>query len=535
MELFADLFRSLDQTTKTNEKVAALAEYFRRAEEKDKVWTIALLSHRRPRRTIPTKLLRTWAAAKAEIPFWLFEESCHVIGDLAETIALVLPPPKNRRSAPLHQWIQEIIALKNAEEEEKKAFVESAWSGLDTTERLIFNKIITGGFRIGVSQKLMTRALAQACAIDENLLAHRLMGDWDPGSATFESLILDPDPLENLSRPYPFYLAYALEEAPDTLGAPEDWAAEWKWDGIRAQWILREGHIYIWSRGEELVTEKYPELQEIPTEDLRDVVLDGELLAFEDGRPLSFNALQKRIGRKRVTAKLRREVPVILRVYDLLEWEGEDWRERPYRERRQRLEEWLSDLSVDAPFLLSEQLGFSDWDELAEERAAARSVGSEGLMLKQKGSPYLAGRKKGDWWKWKVDPFTIDAVLIYAQQGHGRRSNLFTDYTFAVWNEDYSELVTFTKAYSGLTDQAFRAVTQFVRKNTIERFGPVRSVRPELVFEIAFEGIAASKRHKSGLALRFPRMKRWRKDKPAKEANTLVDLYQLLRQYEGEE
>lgn len=533
MKLFAELFRAIDQTTKTTQKVDALADYFHKAAPRDKIWTVALLSHRRPRRTIKTRFLREWAAEEADIPLWLFEESYHIVGDLAETIALVLPAAIRREEAPLHLWIERIMDMRTAEEEQKKAFVLEAWRGLEPTERLVFNKIITGGFRIGVSQKLMTRALSKATEIDEQVLAHRLMGDWDPKKTSFEDLILNPDPLENLSRPYPFYLAYALEAAPDELGDADDWAAEWKWDGIRAQWIQRQGEVFIWSRGEELVTDKYPELN-TPTA-AEDVVLDGELLAFDEGQPLSFNALQRRIGRKRVTAKLRREVPVILRVYDLLEWQGTDWRNRPYRERRDQLEIWLSQQPSDSPYMLSETVPFDDWAELVNQRKAARSIGSEGLMLKQWGSPYKAGRKKGDWWKWKVDPFTIDAVLIYAQQGHGRRSNLFTDYTFAVWNADRSELVTVTKAYSGLTDEEFREITRFVRKNTIDRFGPVRSVTPELVFEIAFEGIAASNRHKSGLALRFPRMKRWRHDKPAKEANTLADMFTLLQQYEGQE
>ena len=531
MKLFAELFRAIDQTTKTTQKVKALAEYFAEAEARDKIWTVALLSHRRPRRTIKTRFLREWAAEEADIPLWLFEESYHIVGDLAETIALVLPPPIRREEAPLHLWIQRIIDLRTAEDGVKKAFVLKAWRGLARTERLIFNKIITGGFRIGVSQKLMTRALSKATGIDEQLLAHRLMGSWDPGHTNFEELVIHPDPKENLSRPYPFYLAYALEEEPEELGDPSEWAAEWKWDGIRAQWIQRQGEVFIWSRGEELVTDKYPELNS-PVE-APDVVLDGELLAFDEGQPLPFNALQRRIGQKRITAKLRREVPVILRVYDLLEWKGEDWRATPYGERRRQLESWLAEQPVDSPFMLSENVSFSNWPELAEQREASRSIGSEGLMLKQWGSPYKTGRKKGDWWKWKVDPFTMDAVLIYAQQGHGRRSNLFTDYTFAVWNDDQTELITVTKAYSGLTDAEFREITRFVRKNTIERFGPVRSVKPELVFEIAFEGIAASNRHKSGIALRFPRMKRWRRDKPAKEANTLSHMFTLLRQYEG--
>lgn len=531
MKQFAALFRAIDQTTKTNRKVAALSDYFLKASDRDKIWTIALLSHRRPRRTITTKYLRSWAAEKAGLPHWLFEESYHIAGDLAETIALVLPENEEHSDEPLSYWIEEIQRHRDRSEEEKKELVLHAWNHLGATERFVFNKLITGGFRMGVSQKLMTRALSKAYDMDENRLAHRLMGNWTPDNTTFEELILTEDPTEDLSRPYPFYLAYALEEEAEDLGSPTDWSAEWKWDGIRAQWIQRKGEVFLWSRGEELVTDKYPELNQKWSPKNTDVVIDGELLPYKDGHPLSFNALQKRIGRKTVTKKLLQEVPVIIRAYDLLEWQGEDTRSLAFRQRRERLQEWVKSLPSDAPFMLSEEVPFENWEELTQKRKEARTLGSEGLMLKKWDSPYLSGRKKGDWWKWKVDPFTIDAVMIYAQQGHGRRSNLFTDYTFAVWNEK-GELIPFTKAYSGLKDIEFREITSFVKKNTLERYGPVRAVKPDLVFEVAFEGIARSSRHKSGVALRFPRMKRWRKDKPAQEANTLEDLYQLLRKYE---
>jgi len=531
MKQFAALFRAIDQTTKTNSKVAALANYFLQASDRDKIWTIALLSHRRPRRTITTTFLRTWAAEKAGLPLWLFEESYHIAGDLAETIALVLPENEEQSEEPLSYWIEEIQRHRDRTEEEKKEFVFHAWNHLDATERFVFNKLITGGFRMGVSQKLMTRALSKAYEMDENRLAHRLMGNWTPNDTTFEELILTEDPTEDLSRPYPFYLAYALEEEPEDLGKADEWSAEWKWDGIRAQWIQRGGEVFLWSRGEELVTDKYPELNQAWSPKEIDVVIDGELLPYQDGHPLSFNALQKRIGRKTVSKKLLKEVPVIIRAYDLLEWKGEDLRSAAFRQRRTQLQQWMESLPPEAPFMLSEGVPFENWQELAEKREKSRTLGSEGLMLKKWDSPYLSGRKKGDWWKWKLDPFTIDAVMIYAQQGHGRRSNLFTDYTFAVWNEK-GELIPFTKAYSGLKDTEFREITAFVKKNTLERYGPVRAVKPELVFEVAFEGIARSSRHKSGVALRFPRMKRWRKDKPAQEANTLEDLYQLLRKYE---
>ena len=529
MKRFAQLFTRIDQTTKTNTKVAALADYLAEAPEDDRLWTVALFSGRRPKRAVTTTRLREWAAERAGLPLWLFEEAYPIVGDLAETIALILPPPKATSDTSLTAHIHALIALGQQPEEARKQAVLQAWDQLDTTERFLFNKLLTGGFRIGISQKLMTRALAQATGRDEAELAHRLMGDWTPQTTSWEALIHSDDPAADASRPYPFYLAYALEDPPESLGAPQDWHAEWKWDGIRGQLILRGGQHYTWSRGEELMTDRFPELARALDFLPDGLVLDGEILAWADGRPLPFNALQKRIGRKTVPKKLLTEAPVILYAYDLLEEDGQDLRPQPFAARRARLEALVSDLPADAPIRLSPTLPFDDWDTLASLRTTARDHQSEGLMLKRRDSPYLAGRKKGDWWKWKLDPLTIDAVMIYAQSGHGRRANLFTDFTFAVWKGN--DLVPFTKAYSGLTDAEFREITAWVRKNTQQRFGPVRQVTPEHVFEIAFEGIQPSPRHKSGVALRFPRMARWRKDKPLQEANTLDDLQEMLRLY----
>ncbi|WP_099826566.1 ATP-dependent DNA ligase [Oceaniglobus indicus] len=529
MNRFAALFTRLDQTTKTTLKVAALADYLTEAPEDDRLWTIALLSGRRPKRTVTTGLLRTWAAERASIPLWLFEESYPIVGDLAETIALILPPPSHATDLSLSHWIGVIRGLSALDEPARKRAVLAAWDQMETTQRFVFNKLITGGFRMGVSQKLMTRALSKATGIDEPDLAHRLMGNWTPETQSFESLVLTPDPSADLSKPYPFYLAYQLDDPPDALGDPAQWAAEWKWDGIRGQLIVRQGQFHLWSRGEELITDRFPEFARAADHLPDGTVLDGELLAWKDGKPMPFNALQKRLGRKTVPKKLLAEAPVILRAYDLIEHGGEDIRQTPFIERRQRLETLVGSVPSDAPLRLSERIPFTDWSHLASLRQTSRDRHAEGLMLKRNDSPYRDGRKKGDWWKWKVDPLTIDAVMIYAQQGHGRRANLFTDFTFAV--RDGENLVPFTKAYSGLTDAEFNRITAWVRKNTLERFGPVRRVRPEHVFEIAFEGIQKSPRHKSGVALRFPRMSRWRHDKPVSEANTLADLKDMLAAY----
>jgi DNA ligase-1 len=542
MKDFAALIKHLDSTNKTNEKVNALAHYFNRAGDKDKVWTIAILSHRRPPRPVNTTLLREWASELAKIPLWLFEESYHIVGDLAETIALVIPADNEGCGKSLSEVLNEITALKPRTEADKKEYLVSSWIQMDYYERFVFTKLITGSFRIGVSQKLMTRALSKETGIDEDILAYKLMGSWNPAHISFRELVLEMDEGARRSRPYPFYLAYALEGPPRQLGDPTLWLAEHKWDGIRAQLIFREGDLFVWSRGEELVTDKYPEFFELIPIIPNGTVLDVEILPYPGGNIGAFNDLQTRLGRKTVYKSLLIKVPAIIKVYDLLEWEGRDIRNTPFSERRTLLENLVSGLiqteqiealaSVAPPLQLSETIDLTSWEEAVGERKRSREMKSEGLMIKRKDSPYLVGRKKGDWWKWKVDPLTIDAVLTYAMRGHGRRSNLFTDYTFGLWDEKENgdrELVTFAKAYSGLTDAEFRELDAWIRRNTQERFGPVRSVTPEQVFEIAFEGIAPSKRHKSGVATRFPRILRWRKDKDIEEANTLEDIKRMIR------
>ena len=509
--------------------MAALARYFQLASPEDKLWTVAILSHRRPKRTVTTTLLRTWAAEYGQIPFWLFEETYHVVGDLAETIALVLPNSTEESAFSLTYWINYIKSLGDLEEAEKKAKIIAAWSILNPRERFVFNKLITGGFRMGVSQKLMVRALSKYTQIEESKLAHRIMGNWKANETTFEKLILSDNPLDDISKPYPFYLAYALDDEPEELGALSDWQVEYKWDGIRGQLIVREDQLFIWSRGEELVTDKFPELAPLNKLLPGGTVIDGEILPYKEGQLLSFQLLQTRIGRKNVTKKILETAPVVIFAYDLLEIEGKDLRDQPMEERRRLLEGLLEKYPTGGLLIVSPLVLAESWEEISAIREEARSKNSEGLMLKRKASTYQSGRKRGDWWKWKVDPLTIDAVMIYAQRGHGRRANLFSDFTFAVWRGE--DLVPFTKAYSGLTDNEFREITNWVRKNTVERFGPVRSVTPTHVFEIAFEGINASSRHKSGVALRFPRIHRWRKDKPIEEANTLEDLQALLAIY----
>jgi DNA ligase 1 len=526
MREFALLYSSLDATNKTNEKVALLAAYFIKAPDADKVWAIALLSHRRPRRIITSTILKTWAAKQANIPVWLFDETYQTVGDLAETIALLVREQKGSWPYSLSESIQMLMHWSQHPEDQLLEKISDAWHMMTTTERLVFNKLLTGGFRMGISQKLMTRALHMALSIDEELLAHRLMGDWNPSTIEFEELVSAKDNTALLSRPFPFCLAYSLETDIKTNTLASEWIAEWKWDGIRAQIIRREGKLFMWSRGEELITAQYPEFSVLADSPIEDFVMDGELVALDENGHPSFSLLQKRMGRKTVSKKLLTTIPVRFIAYDLLELAGTDLRSLSFEQRRQKLNGQITALRDRAPIQVSEAWIMDTWEELEAKRQNARELKAEGLMLKHRNSAYVSGRKKGIWWKWKLDPMTIDAVLLYAQSGHGRRANLYTDYTFAVWDGD--QLLPFTKAYSGLTDREFEEISRFVRQHSRERFGPVRSVEPILVFEIGFEGIQFSNRHKSGVALRFPRMIRWRRDKPASEAGTLEELKQFL-------
>lgn len=531
MKNFTDLYLALDQTNKTNEKVEAMVKYFQSATAEDAAWAIYFLSGRKPRQIIPTAKLRLWAAEISEIPDWLFELSYDAVGDLAETIALLLPDTNAEGSElPLNYWVEtRTIPLRDLNETEQREAVAQAWNELDANERFIWNKLVTGSFRVGVSQTLVTRALAQVAGIEREVVAHRLMGNWSPNADFYLSLI-DGANTESadLSRPYPFHLAHQIDFPLEDLGDINDWQAEWKWDGIRAQLIRRKGESFLWSRGEDLVSERFPEITNASFDLPDGTVLDGEILPWNDDGVMAFAQLQRRIGRKTVGKKLLEEVPVVLLCYDILEFGGEDFRGRELRERRDLLTEILDELPADAKkvFRYSPVVEAANWNDLAEIRTESRRRKVEGFMLKRKDSPFRVGRPRGDWWKWKIDPLTIDAVMIYAQRGTGKRASLYTDYTFAVWSN--GELVPFAKAYSGLTDAEIRRVDNFVRRNTLETFGPVRSVIPKLVFELGFEGIQKSTRHKSGVAVRFPRILRWREDKKPEDADTLDQIHRML-------
>ncbi|MFO1336689.1 MAG: ATP-dependent DNA ligase [Burkholderiaceae bacterium] len=560
MKRFARLFNALDASTATSAKVDALRRYFAEAPDADAAWAVYFLSGGKPRQVVPTGVLTELARQQAGIAPWLFDECYQAVGDLAETIAHVLPTATVTSDLGLADWMeQRLLPLRSAPPEQQAERVAGYWAELDTTGRFLLTKLIGGGFRVGVSKLLVQRALAEHAGIDAKLVAQRMMGYTDktarPDARAYRDLVAPETRAQQADsgQPYPFFLAHAVDGEPADfdarLGPPSDWLVEWKYDGIRAQVVRRAGQIWVWSRGEELITERFPEVVAIAGQWPDGTVVDGEILVWIDGRPAPFNLLQQRIGRKTLSKKLLAEAPAGFIAYDLLEEAGQDLRDRPQHERRARLEA----LAAGGSTMVSPLVHGESWAALAALRAQSRERGVEGFMLKHREARYGSGRTKADgtWWKWKIEPLSADAVLIYAQAGHGRRASVYTDYTFAVWSRaprDAAEaqavveaiarrepaqpgalqLVAFAKAYSGLTDEEFREVDRVIRATTLEKFGPVRSVKPTLVFELGFEGINASPRHKSGIAVRFPRMLRIRHDKPLHEADTLATLQALM-------
>lgn len=525
MKGFAALYAALDRTNKTNEKVAALKRYLAAAQPRDAAWAVSFLLGRRPKRLFEAKKLAQWAIAEAGVPEWLFGESYQAVGDFAETIALLLPPAEGSSPLPLHYWVEErLLPMRTADDDTRRLWLIEAWREMDAPQRFAWNKLLTGEFRVGVSQNLVVRAIAQTGGLAPEVVAHRLMGDWQPSAEFWGRLVAADARDADVSRPYPFCLAHPLEGEVEELGDPGEWQIEWKWDGIRAQLIRRQWRTWLWSRGEELITERFPELEALGALLPEGTVIDGEVLPWKDGAPLPFTQMQRRIGRKQLGRKILGEVPVVLVAFDLLEHNGSDIRERPIEERRALLE---AVAPRESALVLSPVVRGASWSELRARREESRERKVEGFMLKRLGSPYRVGRKRGDWWKWKIQPYSVDCVLIYAQAGSGRRASLFTDYTFGVW--DQGKLVPFAKAYSGLNDEEIREVDAWVRRNTVEKFGPVHAVRGELVFELAFEAIQLSPRHRSGIAVRFPRIARWRHDKQAGEADSLETIRALLK------
>jgi DNA ligase-1 len=542
--------------------VRALVEYFGVVPPGDGAWALQVLLGNQRRRLLSSLRLRQICLEGTGLPAWLFDDCYRQVGDSAETIALLWRqrsdgatermPPSPAAEASLQQWLEELLPpLAALQPDEQAVAMQALWQGLEPMELLVVNKLLTGGFRVGVAQGLVIQALAQLSGLEAARLRHRLMGGFVPSAAQFTALLDAADDDASLSsRPYPFQLACPLD--PERLNdtTPANWQVEWKWDGIRAQLIRRGGACWLWSRGEELINPAFPELIRLGEALPDGLALDGEVIIWEPDAPgpRPFGELQRRLGRKAPGRSLLAELPAAFVAYDLLELGGCDRRPEPLRQRRAALEDLHQQLLA-APFpagagrlRLSSTLALPHWQALEALRAGAAAAGAEGLMLKDLNSPYLVGRRRGSWWKHKLEPLRLDAVLLYAQAGSGRRANLYTDYTFGLWDRPSdpsvaagegepgqpAALVSFAKAYSGLSDEEIVALDRWIRSHTLQRFGPVRAVEPLQVFELAFEGIGPSKRHKSGLAVRFPRISRWRRDKPAGEADTLAAALALM-------
>lgn len=534
MQGFAALYQRLDRSTSLLEKRAALVDYFKNATAEDAAWALWLLVGGKvggaKARIANSRELREWVAQESGLPDWLVEASYDQVGDLAETLALLLDEPAVAGAdTGLAEWIeQRLLPMANAAPDVRRDVIVDAWRQLPMNERFVFNKVLTGALRVGVSQGLVQQALAQLSGLDVSLLAQRMLGFKAPTAACFNSLLAAQGQAGDAALPYPFFLASPLEVPPDSLGGIADWLLEWKWDGIRVQLIRRGNDIVLWSRGEERMDGRFPEIEADLARLPHDAVIDGELLAWADGQttPMPFTALQTRIQRRKPGPKILAQTPARVVAYDLLELDGQDLRQHSLQQRRTALQQLLDEHG--SPLLqLSPQVRVADWAEAADLRVQSRERGVEGFMLKRLDSPYRHGRKRGDWWKWKVDPLTIDAVLLYAQSGHGRRSTLYTDYTFGLWDQD--KLVPVAKAYSGLDDKQILALDRWIRGHTTERFGPVRAVQPLQVFELGFEAVNRSARHKSGVAVRFPRILRWRQDKLASQADVLETLRKVAK------
>jgi len=529
MIAFADLLERLVFTPSRNAKIALLRRYFTTQPDPDRGFALAAITGELAFATAKPGLIRELAAARTD-PV-LFDWSYDYVGDLAETVALIWPARPPTAAPP--RLTEVVETLRTAPKSALPGVVAEWLDSADASTRLALLKLITGGLRVGASARLAKIALAESAAPEAGPIAaddveevwHGLSPPYLSLFAWLEGHQQKPDPADQpVFRPP--MLAHPLEAADLAALHPADWRAEWKWDGIRVQVVATAGGRRLFSRGAEDISAGFPEILEAMT---FHAVLDGELLVLRDGPDgitvAPFADLQQRLNRKTVTAAMMQRFPVGIRLYDLLFDGTEDIRPLPFDQRRTRLETWLA--REKPPRMdLSPAIRFSSLNELMVLRDGARAAAIEGLMLKRGDSPYLPGRVKGQWWKWKRDPLTVDAVLMYAQRGHGKRSSFYSDYTFGLWRDD--ELVPVGKAYFGFTDQELLFLDRWVRNHTTARFGPVREVEKQLVLEVAFDAVQLSNRHKSGVAMRFPRLARLRTDKPAAEADRLETLMALV-------
>jgi len=514
MRLFGQLLQACLQEPKTLQKISLLSDYFNEESPENMPMALHFLMGENMGRFCSGRQLREWAAQLLGLPDWLVDESYEALGDNSETISLLFPNKPSSLAHDLKAVCERIQQLKSEPIDVKKDWIIDVWSKSSRDDIYTFNKLLGGGIRIGASKKNVLKALSRTVHLDVDILEQRLLGTWEPTKIAYDALVNPDDIAGKGTCPYPFFLASPIQDVDATLMPFSDWQIEPKWDGIRAQLVHRQEGTQLWSRGNDLISDQFPDILDSASE-LPYGVYDGEVLAWGADGPQPFADLQKRLNRKKVTRQLLASIPCIMMLYDCLEFEGVDVREQALHERCKKIRD------LRPPFYTSNPLTLNGVSALNDYVKNARNNRVEGVIIKRLSSAYKSGRVRGDWWKLKVDPLLLDVVIMYAQKGKGIRSGLFTDYTFGVW--DNNQLVPIGKAYSGLTNDEIKQVHQILNNHLTDRFGPVRGVSPCVVLEVAFDSIQESPRHKSGLALRFPRINRLRLDKPVEEANSLED------------
>ena len=537
MRNFATLFKELDETAQADLKIEALINYFKKVPPEDLAWTVSLLLGRKIKQVISVKRLRKWSVELTQIPDWLLAECLNNVGDLAETISLILPFEGNSENIPLHVWIEQcIFPLKDQQEEIQKEKIVSFWHQLNSVERFLFNKLVTGSFHVDIPPKLIIKALSSFCSLNEKYISQRLIGNWVPTAGFFNFLCTSnvSDTMANI--PYPFNPVVQLDLKVEDLGNINQWLFEWKWNGIRSQIIKRENKVFIWSHDEDLLNDSFPELYELGSILPDGTVIEGIIIPIRDNILLPSAELKKRIAKRYPVKKILSDIPVSFVAFDLLEFDKEDIRNKSLNQRRNLLKEILNDIT-DKRIILSGVVECNSWKDLKIARSEAGKKSVDGLMLKRLYSPYSIGSETivsamqsgiltTNWYKWKNDPLTINAILLYARLEQGSTSPLFKEYTFALWHD--GKLIPFAKTSSGLTDEEIIQVDSFIRKNTLGKFGPVRTVKPELVFKLEFDGIQKSSRNKSGIVVLSPHITRWHHYKKIEEAGSLNSLTILL-------
>lgn len=525
MKAFAELIFNLRKWDTENNQIRYIKEYFSISDDRDCIWAIYILLGKKIKNEFRSKQqLKKWACEYAEIPDWLFDESYSFTGDLTETISLILPGKEADSGRTLTEWMHYMESFCKSDDQGNKKKVVDAWKELDHTETYVFNKLIPGNFKSGVDEKVIIKALSKFLNIESNVISNRIKSNWHPDLISFYELFSKFNPDDIISKPYPFIPEEVFESEPGVLGSAADWLAEQKFKGIRCQLIFRKGKIFLWTDNGELINDKFPEFEFIKKYLPDDSVFTGSIICINNGMKSQHNYLQARLRRKNISSKSLKESPVIFMMNDLLEYEGTDMRNKFLIERKELIKCNKFMISKNNLIKYSENIKFENWEELRTIRRKSSDTISGGIILKKKNSLFLSDINE-KYLICKPEPLSADAVLMYALKGE--RTDLFSEFTLGVW--DKGKLVSIAKINSGLSEEEIREVSEFVNNNTLEKFGPVRTVRPELVFNISFESISFSVRHKSGVVLQSPEISKWIRGKNIFDASSLENLKKFIK------